>query len=144
MSSIRISGTHADFSPKMARWGDEKTLKFVTLYRNNECLWNPRSSLYKNNIERNNAYQDLITNMDDPTLTPKIVKTKIKNLRSAYHSELKKIESSKRSGSGTATVYNPSATWFHELHAFLSDICEYREPISMEVVSHVISLLKNK
>ncbi|CAF4758642.1 unnamed protein product [Pieris macdunnoughi] len=74
--------------------------------------------------------------MDDPTLTLKTIKTKIKNLRSAYHTELKKIESSKRSGSGTATVYNPSATWFHELHAFLRDSGEYREPISMEVIQN--------
>lgn len=120
-------------SRKMSRWGDEKTLKFVILYRNNECLWNPRIPQYKNNVERNNAYEDLLTNMEDPSLTVKIIKTKIKNLRSAYHAELKKVENSKRSGSGAATVYKPSAAWFDEMNSFLGDTSEYREPI--EVVS---------
>lgn len=129
------AGARAQFRAKMSRWGDEKTLQFVILYRNNECLWNPRIPEYKNNIARNNAYQDILTNMDDPNLTLKIIKTKIKNLRSVYHSELKKIESSKRSGSGTDTVYNPSTSWFHEMHSFLGDTGEYREPISMELVS---------
>ncbi|XP_060806888.1 uncharacterized protein LOC106129784 [Amyelois transitella] len=123
-----------NFSPKMSRWGDEKTLKFVILYRNNECLWNPHIPQYKNNIARNNAYQDLLTNMDDSTLTVKIIKSKIKNLRSVYHSELKKIENSKRSGSGAATVYNPSMSWFHEMHSFLGDTGDYRDPISMELI----------
>lgn len=81
----------------MARcWGDEKTLLFVTHYRSQECLWNTRSPLYKNNIARNNAYQALLNDMNDQSLTIKIIKTKIKNLRSVYHSEVKK--STVRSG----------------------------------------------
>ncbi|GBP12704.1 hypothetical protein EVAR_10344_1 [Eumeta japonica] len=119
----------------MSRWGDEKTLKFVNLYRNHECLWNPRIPQYKNNVDRNNAYQDLLTNMEDPSLTVKIIKTKIKNLRSVYHTELKKVENSKRSGSGAATVYKPSAAWFHEMNSFLGDTSEYRETTSTEMVS---------
>ncbi|KAL0818782.1 hypothetical protein ABMA28_008109 [Loxostege sticticalis] len=118
-------------SRKMSRWGDEKTLKFVILYRNNECLWNPRIPQYKNNVERNNAYEDLLTNMEDPSLTVKIIKTKIKNLRSAYHAVLKKVENSKRSSSGAATVYKASAAWFDEMNSFLGDTSEYREPIEV-------------
>ncbi|CAH1976723.1 unnamed protein product [Acanthoscelides obtectus] len=117
----------------MARWGDDKTLQFVILYRNHECLWNPKSSQYKNNILRNNAYEDMIMKMNDPTLSLKSLKTKIKNLRSVYHNELKKIEHSKRSGSGTAEVYNPSTSWFHEMHSFLGDTGDYRTSIELNV-----------
>ncbi|CAH2011629.1 unnamed protein product [Acanthoscelides obtectus] len=71
--------------------------------------------------------------MNDPTLTVKIIKTKIKNLRSVYHSKVKKINSSKRSGSGAATVYSPSLTWFKEMHSFLGDTGDYRETIETAV-----------
>ncbi|CAH1976722.1 unnamed protein product [Acanthoscelides obtectus] len=71
--------------------------------------------------------------MNDPTLTVKIIKTKIKNLRSVYHSEVKKINSSKRSGSGAATVYSPSLPWFKEMHSFLGDTGDYRETIETAV-----------
>ncbi|CAG4976429.1 unnamed protein product [Colias eurytheme] len=114
----------------MARWGDDKTLNFVINYRNHECLWNPRSPLYKNNIARNNAYADLLSTIDEPNFTLKMLKSKVKNLRSAYHAELKKVENSKRSGSGAATVYKPTICWFEEMHSFFKDSNEYRPTTS--------------
>jgi hypothetical protein len=30
-----------------ARWNDELTCKYVELYKENECLWNMNSTLYK-------------------------------------------------------------------------------------------------
>lgn len=80
----------------MSRWGEEKTLVFVSHYRSYECLWNTHSPLYKNNIARNNAYESLLKDMNDSSLTMKIIKTKIKNLRSVYHAEVRK--STVRSG----------------------------------------------
>ncbi|KAL4122795.1 hypothetical protein QTP88_015070 [Uroleucon formosanum] len=47
------------------------------------------------------------------------VKTKIKNLRSTYSQELKKIECSKKSGAGTDYLYIPQVKWFKEMEAFL-------------------------
>lgn len=119
----------------MARWGDEKTLLFVTHYRSQECLWNTRSPLYKNNIARNNAYQALLNDMNDQSLTIKIIKTKIKNLRSVYHSEVKKINSSKRSGAGAKDVYKPPMSWFTEMASFMGDTDDYRETVESELVS---------
>lgn len=125
-------------APTMARWGDDTTLKFVEQYRVHECLWNALNPHYKNNIKRNNAYLDLIANIDS-TLTIKTVKAKIKNLRTVYHSEVKEIENSKRSGSGAEDVYYPSIPWFIEMDAFLKDMREYRETI--ESVSNKTSVL---
>ncbi|GBP81675.1 hypothetical protein EVAR_63162_1 [Eumeta japonica] len=51
------------------------------------------------------------------------------------HRIKKKVENSKRSGSGAATVYKPSAAWFHEMNSFLGDTSEYRETTSTEMVS---------
>ena len=119
---------------KMARWGDDKTLNFVINYRNHECLWNPRSPLYKNNIARNNAYADLLSTIDEPNFTLKMLKSKIKNLRSVYHTEFKKIESSNLVL--VRPMYKPTICWFEEMHSFLKDSNEYRPTTSTEV-SHV-------
>ncbi|CAG9793092.1 unnamed protein product [Diatraea saccharalis] len=48
-------------------------------------------------------------------------------------SEFKKIESSKRSGSGASNVYKPTICWFEEMHSFLKDSNEYRPTTSTEV-----------
>ncbi|CAG4968647.1 unnamed protein product [Parnassius apollo] len=40
----------------MAQWGDKRTIQFIHLYRDYECLWKPTSPLYKNKIARANAY----------------------------------------------------------------------------------------
>ncbi|XP_050353176.1 uncharacterized protein LOC126775351 [Nymphalis io] len=119
----------------MARWGDEKTLNFIFQYRNQECLWNVRSPFYKNKILRENAYQSLLESLHDNNLNLKSVKTKIKNLRSIYHTELKKVKYFERSG----LVYKPSLSWFDEIHSFLRDSAEYRETISNEIVPQVSS-----
>ncbi|GBP35938.1 Transcription factor IIIB 90 kDa subunit [Eumeta japonica] len=37
--------------------------------------------------------------------------------------------------SGAATVYKPSAAWFHEMNSLLGDTSEYRETTSTEMVS---------
>ncbi|XP_026488071.2 uncharacterized protein LOC113394847 [Vanessa tameamea] len=122
----------------MARWGDEKTLNFIYQYRNHECLWNVRSPYYKNKISRENAYQSLLESLNDDNLNLKSVKTKIKNLRSIYHTELKKVKYSERFGSD-GLVYKPSLSWFDEIHSFLRDSAEYRETISNEKVLQVSS-----
>ena len=48
------------------------------------------------------------------------MKNKIKNLRSIYHTELRKIKRSAKHSDGTS-VYKPSLTWFDLMHSFLGD-----------------------
>ncbi|CAG4958194.1 unnamed protein product [Colias eurytheme] len=55
----------------MARWGDERTIQFIHLYREYECLWKPTSSLYKNKIARTNAYRKI---QEELNLTEKEIK----------------------------------------------------------------------
>jgi hypothetical protein len=64
-----------------------KTLLFVQKYREQECLWNLKCSLYKNRVERKKAYRRLLEAMDDPEITVYDAKMKIKSLRTTFHQE---------------------------------------------------------
>ncbi|XP_030368842.1 uncharacterized protein LOC115619953 [Scaptodrosophila lebanonensis] len=97
------------------RFTDEKTLKFVEEYRRAECLWN-RTRARKE--EREQAYDRLRRAMDnertvgEEPLTLKGVKVKIKNLRTYYHQELKRMKSD--------LGYTPRSICFKPLHSFLA------------------------
>lgn len=116
----------------MTRWGDEKTLNFITLYRNQECLWNVRSPFYKNKTSRKNAYQNLLKSLNNSKMDVKSIKTKIKNLRSTYHNELRKVKDSISFGTD-GPVYEPRLSWFDEMHSFLGDLADYRETINSNI-----------
>ncbi|KAL4153005.1 hypothetical protein QTP88_000838 [Uroleucon formosanum] len=74
------------------KWNEDTTLKFVEEYRQHECLWNIHYNLYKNKQARDAAYTSIASVMNIPDFGIAEVKTKIKNLRSTYSQELKKIE----------------------------------------------------
>ncbi|CAG5038149.1 unnamed protein product [Parnassius apollo] len=114
----------------MARWGDERTIQFIHLYRDYECLWKPTSPLYKNKIARANAYTKI---QEEFSLTEKEIKNKIKSLRSTYHQEKNKVENSKRSGAGSSDIYKPSLIWYMEMD-FINENFEYRNSIQTAVV----------
>ncbi|CAG5056507.1 unnamed protein product [Parnassius apollo] len=63
-----------------------------------------------------------------------MIKTKIKNLRSVYHAEVRKINSSKRSGAGAAGVYKPPMPWFSEMELIMADTDNYRETVESDLV----------
>lgn len=111
----------------MARWGDEKTIQFIHLYREYECLWKPTSPLYKNKIAYSKIQEEL-------NLSEKEIKNKIKSLRSTYHQERNKVEGSKRSGAGYSNIYKPSLIWFKEMD-FINETFEYKNSIQTAVVS---------
>lgn len=101
------------------RFTDERTLLFVILYGREPCLWNKKQYLQR---ARNAAYRRLQTGINSVTepheahLTVQGVKMKIKNLRSAYHQELKKIRSN--------PDYQPKTPWFGPLHEFLGEFID--------------------
>lgn len=101
------------------KWNEDTTLKFVEEYRQYKCLWNLHYNLYKNKQACDAAYTSIASAMNIPDFGIAEVKTKIKNLRSTYSQELKKIECSKKSGAGTDYLYTPQVKWFKEMEAFL-------------------------
>lgn len=95
---------------------NDMVLRFVRSYRENQCLWDFNSPTYKNKSARDEAYERLVLDMDMPGLTVLDVKNKIKNIRSTYCQELKKIQTAKMLG---REPYVPSVFWFKELDSFL-------------------------
>ncbi|XP_060809924.1 uncharacterized protein LOC106140308 [Amyelois transitella] len=104
------------------RWSEETTLKFVSIYIEHDCLWNVKSPCYKNKQKKQSAYLDIENKMNIAGFGEKEIKLKIKNIRSTYSQELKKIKESKNSGAGTDTVYIPSVKWFSILDASLRNL----------------------
>jgi len=73
-------------------WCAADIFKIINLYRQSECLWNFKSSNYKRTDLKNKAWQEIAKEM---TKNVDEVKKKIKNLRTAYISEKKKLKAAK-------------------------------------------------
>ncbi|KAL7738246.1 hypothetical protein ACLKA6_006577 [Drosophila palustris] len=97
------------------RFSDERHIKFVELYSREPCLWNRRPYLFG---ARNAAYKRVQTGINAEALPNEChvslegVKTKIKNMRTGYHQELKKIRENPK--------YTPKIPWFAPLHTILA------------------------
>lgn len=104
------------------KWNSETTIKFVQELRTHECLWNVKCKMYKNKQMRESAYQKIVEAMNIVDFNVPEVKTKIRNLKSTYFQEKKKIEKSKASGSGSENVYKPNIKWFDEMDTLLNNV----------------------
>ena len=97
----------------------DNTLEFISMYRNHECLWRVQCKDYSNKNKRNSALDALLDIGLYRKLVPGASKAdvlrKINTLRSSFRRELKKINDSKKSGSGTDELYTPSLYYFDEL-----------------------------
>ncbi|XP_017018788.1 uncharacterized protein [Drosophila kikkawai] len=108
------------------RFSDERTLKFVELYGREPCLWNKRPYLRR---ARNAAYRRIQVGINADTepmesmITIQGIRIKIKNLRTSYHQELRKIR--------TIPGYSPKALWFGPLHEFLYEFVDTAEKNTM-------------
>lgn len=103
----------------MSRWNEETTLKFVQLYREKPCLWDIKTPIYKNKQARDSAYKEIEDTMGIEGFGVQEIKNKIKNLRSTYSQEKKKIKDSMKSGAGSNDIYIPNVRWFKEMDQFL-------------------------
>lgn len=92
------------------KWSEDITYKFVCEYVKRECLWNSKHPQYKHKYVRAEAYYELEKVMNLPDFGEKEIVNKIKNLRSTYSQELKKIKESKSPYS--EYEYTPSIKWF--------------------------------
>lgn len=119
----------------MSRWNEDTTFQFVSEYLKYEALWNVKSELYKNRQAKQAAYANLEETMNIPGFTQKEIKIKIKNIRSTYSQELKKIKESMKSGAGTDSVYTPSLKWFRMADDTLRNIQSELRGTQSNVVS---------
>lgn len=112
---------------------DNKTFweEFILLYEEKPCLWNAKSKNFRNKQLRNAAYEQLIEKCKElfPNANKEFVVKKISSFRASFRRQLRKIESTKRSGTGADSI--PEATlWYFELLSFLMDQEECRSAVS--------------
>lgn len=74
-----------------ARWGERDTLKLIELYKKYRFLWDYESDLYKNATARKQAFESILMQLDVPGMTTADVRSKIKNLRTSYYQEKRKL-----------------------------------------------------
>ncbi|KAF8789743.1 hypothetical protein HNY73_007660 [Argiope bruennichi] len=123
---------------------DSGTSKFLSLYREHECLWNADSDSYKNKNLKRKALETMTEAISSEIglqdRTPELVKAKIKSLRGTYNIESRKIRASKRSEIGAAEVYVPNIRWFHIMDEFMNVVKEKRNTTN-NLVSKLTSFI---
>lgn len=95
------------------RWSENETYQFVKIYLRHDCLWNYENVSYKMKDKRQRAYHDVITEFQAATgiqLNDYELKVKVKNLRSTYTQELRKMKVR------ADVFYTPAMRWFPEWH----------------------------
>ncbi|XP_063788865.1 uncharacterized protein LOC134944213 [Pseudophryne corroboree] len=91
---------------------------FISLYREEECLWLTSSPDYSNKQKREAAYTRMVE-YSKPTFSAASVvwvRKKIANLRTVFVKENRKVEESKRSGAGAEKVYVPQLWYYKDLN----------------------------
>lgn len=109
------------------RFTELQMFKLVEIYQEYPCLWNVTNELYKNRQARESAYKEIWEKLNIPGLTIKDIPKKIKNMRSSYYQEIKRIEKSTKSGCGPDSIYQPKVAWFTTADGFLRIVRNYQE-----------------
>ncbi|XP_072941222.1 uncharacterized protein [Epargyreus clarus] len=112
------------------KFGTAENINFIELYRNYECLWNTENEYYKNRDARNAALNEFAEELGIEDFGPKEITAKIKNMRSQYLQERKKIKSSLGTGAGGKNVYVPKLSWYHSLDSFLRKPSDFLSTVS--------------
>lgn len=75
-------------------WGEDNILKLISLYRDQQVLWNQTVQDYKNKNIKNSAWNDISREMN---LSKAVLQNKMRNLIIQFNREAKK---GNKSGSG--------------------------------------------
>jgi hypothetical protein len=82
-------------------WSNDRVLRLIEFFQDNQCLWNCQHVDYKNHICKANSIEN---EMGIPLAS---VEAKIHNIRSQFMRERKKVRRSKTPGTGADDVYVP-------------------------------------
>ncbi|XP_069811233.1 uncharacterized protein [Dendropsophus ebraccatus] len=96
--------------------------EFIEAYQSFPCLWKVKCADYSNRQKKAEAYKTLLSLCKTvcPSANVDLVKHKIANLRTVFKKELKKVESSRKSGASGDDVYIPRL-WYFDLLKFTLD-----------------------
>lgn len=115
---------------KSIKFGSNEITRFIEIYRSHECLWNTSHENYKSRDMRNAALSSFAEELGIEGFGVKEITTKIKNIRSQYLQEKKKIRASMEAGTSVECVYHPKLHWFDLLDSFLMTSAESRGTFS--------------
>lgn len=107
------------------RLNEKMTLQFVELYRDQRLLWDKEHEAYNKRTDRLRAYRRIADGMAVEGLGVPEVASKIKNIRSTYLQELKKIKDSAQrhlaqsEDDEVASPYVPKLLWFPIIDAMI-------------------------
>ncbi|KAJ8717066.1 hypothetical protein PYW08_005465 [Mythimna loreyi] len=101
--------------------------RLVEIYKDYDCLWDMKHEYYKDRDARQAAYNEIAEKLNIPNLNSKDIPNKIKNLRSSYYQEIKKVRRSVRLG---GSIYHPKVSWFPTVDSILKPFRHEREFIS--------------
>ncbi|XP_045463555.1 uncharacterized protein LOC123673151 [Harmonia axyridis] len=102
------------------QWSLENIEKFINLYKQHGCLWNPELDSYKNFHLKKSALQKMVADMRMHGLTTFLAKERIKTIRTMYRRELNKVVNS--SANGGKQIYRPKLFWFKQIDSFLRPV----------------------
>ncbi|XP_059049666.1 uncharacterized protein LOC131844731 [Achroia grisella] len=111
---------------RWCRWSELDTTKLVELYKSNSLLWDARHKFYRSTSERNRAYEKILEVLQNPNISVSDIKIKIKNMRSTYHTEHRKMHNFKIEGHD----YIPSQStkiWFTKLKEIMEQVQKNEE-----------------
>lgn len=97
-------------------WTQDEILKLINLIQQNENIWNPAHSQYKNRIRRTDSINKIASILG---ISQQEVDRKWKTIQSQFRREQNKVKN-KKSGAGTDENYI-SAWRFYKPLSFLSD-----------------------
>ncbi|XP_061164940.1 uncharacterized protein LOC133173887 [Saccostrea echinata] len=123
----------------MAVFTNEVVGKLVNLWEEEESLWNVSSEACHKKESRNISLSRIKENLKkdmkmDFTVTQ--INCKLQSLRCYYANELKKMRSSKKSGSGISDLYTSKWPFFATLDSFLREQITPRQSMSTLDISN--------
>ncbi|XP_022192431.1 uncharacterized protein LOC111050420 [Nilaparvata lugens] len=113
----------------LPRWNDATIVRFLQLYEENQCLWNPKHKGYRFPVIRSQALDNIIEQMG-LLMDRAMLKLKIKNIRTTYHREITRILHSKENEGDE--IYTPQLSWFKDAHRFLQNVIDENKSRSLE------------
>ncbi|KAJ8710408.1 hypothetical protein PYW07_009774 [Mythimna separata] len=122
------------------RLSELQMCSLVKAYKEYECLWKVTNENYKNREVRDKAYREICEKLNIPRVNVSDIPQKIKNLRTSYCTEQRKVEASIKAG---GKVYKPKQAWFSIAHEILGNDsksqldCEQNDEIEIEPETNV-------
>lgn len=127
----------------LVRWGSNETQRFVELYHRYPCLWDRNNANYKNRPYREQCCNEIVEAIASKDFDIDSCKYKIRNIRSHYLQELKKINEADEKGE----EYIPILRWFPLMDSFMRDNVQVRFDLIFAftyfVVNHVQYVVAN-